>query len=44
MTDENLPKSLLVEDLGTMFPTEKSKKRFRFGLYKCGFCGEEFKA
>jgi hypothetical protein len=27
-----------------MFTTENSKERKRFGLYKCGFCGKEFKA
>jgi predicted nucleic acid-binding Zn-ribbon protein len=27
-----------------MYPTESSKERRRYGLYKCGFCGTEFKA
>ena len=40
---EDLLKPILIEDLGTMFPTENSKRKFRFGLYKCGFCGEEFR-
>jgi hypothetical protein len=48
MTNENnedLPKPiLLLEDLGMMFATESSKKKVRFGLYKCGFCGSEFRA
>ena len=39
-----LPKPTLLEDLGMMFATENSKSKVRFGLYKCGFCGEEFKA
>ena len=46
MTDENkeqLPKPFLVEDLGMMLTTESSKRKFRFGLYRCGFCGEEFR-
>ena len=46
MTNENnedLPKPLLIEDLGMMFHTESSKTKVRFGLYKCGFCGTEFK-
>ena len=46
MTDENnenLPKPILIEDLGRMFHTENSKQKTRFGLYKCGFCGTEFK-
>ena len=38
------PKPTLLEDLDMMFATEKSKSKVRFGLYKCGFCGEEFKA
>ena len=37
-------KPTLLEDLGMMFPTEKSKSKVRFGLYKCGFCGTNFKA
>ena len=44
MNIEDLPKPILIEDLGMVFATEKSKQRRRFGLYKCGFCGEEFKA
>ena len=41
---EELPKPILIEDLGTMFATESSKKKKRFGIYKCGFCGTRFKA
>lgn len=47
MTDvnkENYPQPILVEDLGMMLHTESSKGKTRFGLYKCGLCGEEFKA
>ncbi len=44
MTKEQLPKPILIEDLGMMFATEKSKERRRFGLYECGFCGTKFKA
>ena len=44
MTDENLSKPILIEDLGMIFPTESSKQKRRFGVYKCGFCGTEFKA
>jgi transcription elongation factor Elf1 len=40
---EDYPKPILIEDLGTMYPTEKSKERKRYGLYKCGFCGSEFR-
>ena len=39
-----LEKITFIKDLGTMFPTENSKKKARFGIYKCGFCGTEFKA
>ena len=42
--NEDLPKPILIEDLGTTYPTEKSKERKRFGIYKCGFCGNKFKA
>ena len=41
---KELPKLILIEDLGTMFATEGSKHKRRFGLYKCGFCGTKFKA
>ena len=41
---EELPEPILLEDLGTMFATENSKQKARFGIYKCGFCGNEFKA
>ena len=41
---EELPEPILLEDLGFLFPTENSKKKRRFGIYKCGFCGTEFKA
>ena len=29
-----IPKLILIEDLGTMFPTENSKQKTRYGLYK----------
>jgi hypothetical protein len=41
--NEELPKPILIKALGMIFPTESSKKKVRFGLYKCGFCGTEFK-
>ena len=47
MTEENkeeIPKPILIEDLGMMFATEESKRKRRFGIYRCGFCGSEFKA
>jgi hypothetical protein len=44
MTEENLPKPTLIKDLGMMYPTESSKQKTRFGLYKCGFCGNKFKS
>ncbi len=44
MNNLELPKSILLEDLGVLYPKENSKQKRRFGLYKCGFCGNEFKA
>ena len=41
---EELPKPILIEDLGMIFHTEGSKQKKRFGIYRCGFCGTEFKA
>ena len=43
MSKEEIPKPILLEDLGLMYPTEKSKIKVRYGLYKCGFCGDEFR-
>lgn len=34
---------ILIKDLGMKYPTEKSSRKHRFGLYKC-FCGVEFEA
>lgn len=41
--ENNQNKNLvLIEDLGMLYHTENSKKKYRFGLYKC-YCGNEFK-
>ena len=37
-----LPPTLL-QDLGMRFPREGSKRKYRYGLYRCGYCGTEFK-
>ncbi len=42
--NEEIPKPILLEDLGYLYPNENSKQKRRFGLYKCGFCGTKFKA
>ena len=41
---KELPKPILIEDLGYLYPNENSKQKKRYGIYKCGFCGTEFKA
>ena len=41
--EEDYPKPILIEDLGMLYPTKNSKQKTRFGLYKCGFCGNKFK-
>ena len=41
---EELPEPILIEDLGMLFATENSKQKARYGTYKCGFCGNNFKA
>ena len=38
-----IPKLILIEDLGMMYPTKNSKQKTRLGIYKCGFCGNEFR-
>ena len=35
---------ILLEDLGMRYPTEKSKRKFRYGLYKCQYCEKKFEA
>ena len=42
--NRTLEKITFIEDLGLMYATENSKIKHRYGLYKCGFCGTEFKA
>ena len=32
----------LIKDLGMRYPTEKSNKKTRFGLYECQYCKKEF--
>jgi hypothetical protein len=39
-----LPKPILIKDLDYLYPKEDSKQKRRYGIFKCGFCGEEFKA
>jgi DNA-directed RNA polymerase subunit RPC12/RpoP len=34
----------LIKDLGFRYPTENSKQRHRYGLYKCEYCGNNFEA
>ena len=41
MLENNQKEIILIEDLGMKFPTNKSKHKARFGLFKC-FCGKEF--
>jgi hypothetical protein len=37
------PKPTLIKNLGLLYPTENSTSKYRYGIYKCGFCGEEFR-
>ena len=39
MVKVNKVQHILLEDLGMKYPTENSKRKSRFGLYKCGYCG-----
>ena len=39
----DLPSLILLEDLGLSYSTPNSKQKKRFGIYKCGFCGTEFR-
>ena len=44
MEKEVILKPTLIRDLGVLYPNENSKWKSRYGIYKCGFCGNEFKA
>ena len=44
MEKEEILKPIPIKDLGYLYPNENSKQKRRFGLYKCGFCGTNFKA
>lgn len=37
-----ISKPIIIKDLGMLFPTKKSKRKYRYTLCKC-FCGNEFK-
>lgn len=43
LKDKEYVAPILLEDLGMRFPTENSKRKSRYGLFKC-FCGKEFEA
>ena len=40
----DLPKPILLEDLGMMYPTKDSNQKSHYGIFKCGLCGTEFKS
>ena len=43
--EENIEKDMtprLIKDLGTRYPTEKSIKKYGYGLYECAYCGKEW--
>ena len=33
---------ILLKELGMRYPKEKSKRKYRYGLYQCQYCGKEF--
>ena len=37
-------KPKLLKDLGMRYPTEKSSRKYRYGLYECQYCNKEFEA
>jgi len=41
---ENDMKPILIKDLGMLYPTENSKKKSHYGIFKCQYCGKEFRA
>ena len=43
--EENIEKDMtprLIKDLGMRYPTEKSTKKYRYGLYECQYCNKEW--
>jgi len=34
---------ILVKDLGMEYPTKNSPRKYHYGLFKCPYCGKEFK-
>lgn len=43
LKNQEIKRPVLIEDLGMQFASDKSKVKYRYGLYLC-FCGNEFKA
>lgn len=41
--ENNQKELMLLKDLGMIYPNQNSKRKRRYGLFKC-FCGNEFKA
>ena len=37
-------KPVLLEDLGMEYPMENSKRKYRYGIFECPYCGKEFRA
>ena len=43
MSSVELPKLVLIENLGYLYPNENSKQKKLYGIYECGLCGTHFK-
>lgn len=43
LNNQEISAPVLIEDLGMLFPNENSKRKYRYGIFKC-YCGNEFKA
>ena len=44
VTEEKDMTPVLIEDLGMEYATENSKRKQHYGMFKCQYCGKEFKA
>ena len=44
MEEEKDMTPILIEDLGMLYPTKTSKNRSHYGIFKCQYCGKEFKS
>ena len=43
VTEEKDMTPILIKDLGMEYPTKNSSRKYHYGIFKCQYCGNEFK-